>query len=110
MAASCDKQINLIFQGSTPTFVFDTCIDTNTLDLSNTHIRFSSGSTMVDKFGDDISIEDSKLSVTLSQNDTMMFNGSVIIIQILATLTNGAKVPSVKKIIPTEAVVGGGVW
>lgn len=110
MATSCDKQQNIIFQGTTPTFNFNVDIDTGNLDLTNTHIIFTSGSGEVDKFGDDITIGNKLLSCTLSQNDTMMFKGNTINIQILATFGGEVKAASIIRTIPTSAVLGGESW
>lgn len=106
----CDKQQNIIFQGTTPTFNFNVDIDTSNLDLANTHIMFTSGAGEVDKYGDDIFKGKQSLSCTLTQDDTMMFKGNTINIQILATFDNGTKAASVIKSIPTSAVLGGEAW
>lgn len=110
MATSCDKQQDIIFQGTTPTFNFNVDIDTSNLDLSNTHIMFTSGAGQVDKFGNDITVAENLLSCTLSQNDTMMFNANIINAQILATFSDGSKAASIIRTIPTSAVLGGDAW
>ena len=45
----CDKEINVIFKGTTPIFNFNVCLDTSLVDVENTHIMFTSGRTIVDK-------------------------------------------------------------
>ena len=33
----CDKELNVIFKGTTPIFNFNVCLDTSLVDVENTH-------------------------------------------------------------------------
>ena len=103
----CDKDLELIYKGTTPTFNFNVCLDTTLIDLENTHIVFTSGPTIVDKSGSDITITDKVLSCNLTQEDTMSFKGNQVNIQILVTMTSGQKPASSIMTVPVSATLRG---
>ena len=72
----CNKELDVIFKGTTPTFNFNVCLDTSLVDIENTHIVFTSGRAVVDKSGDDIIIGEGVMSCSLTQAETMSFTGS----------------------------------
>ena len=39
---NCNKELNVIFKGTTHTFNFNVCLDTSLVDIENTHIIFTS--------------------------------------------------------------------
>ena len=88
---NCNKELNVIFKGTTPTFNFNVCLDTSLVDIENTHIIFTSGRAIVDKSGDDIIIGDGIMSCSLTQEETLSFTGSQVNIQILVSMNNGQK-------------------
>lgn len=105
---NCDKELNIVFRATTPVFTFNVCLDTTILDLQNTHIVFASGSSTVDKTGNDIVIVNgTTLTCALTQNDTLSFNGDQVNIQILATLINGQKTASFVLAVPVNSTLKG---
>ncbi len=104
---NCDKDLDLIYKGTTPTFNFNVCLDTSLVDKTNTHIVFTSGSSVVDKSGDDITIDGEKMSCTLTQEETLSFNGIQANIQILVSMTSGQKPASSIMTIPVSATLRG---
>lgn len=104
---SCDDELDIIYKGTTPTFNFNVCLDTSLVDLENTHIIFTSGSTVIDKSGADITIGDSSMSCSLTQSDTMSFKGNQANIQILVTMTSGQKPASSIMTVPVSATLKG---
>ena len=104
---NCDKELDMVFRGTTPTFNFSVCLDTSLVDLENTHIVFTSGPGLVDKSGDDITISDQTLSCTLTQDDTMSFKGRQVNIQILVSMTSGQKPASSIMTIPVSSTLKG---
>lgn len=106
----CNEELNLIYKGTTPTFNFSVCLDTALLDLANTHIVFTSGSAIVDKSNTDITIADGTMVCSLTQDDTMSFNGGQVNIQILATMNSGQKPASEIISIPVSSTLRRKVW
>lgn len=104
---SCDDELNIIYKGTTPTFNFNVCLDTALVDLANTHVVFTSGSTVIDKSGDDITITGEVVSCSLTQEDTLSFKGNQCNIQILVTLTSGQKPASTIMTVPVSATLKG---
>ena len=108
---NCNKELNIIFKGTTPTFNFNVCLDTSLVDIENTHIVFTSGRAIVDKSGDDIIIGDGVMSCSLTQEETMSFTGSQVNIQILVSMSNGQKPASLIMTIPVSSTLkGDNVW
>ena len=108
---NCNKELNIIFKGTTPTFNFDVCLDTSLIDKENTHIVFTSGRGMVDKSGSDIIIYENFMSCSLTQEETMSFTGTQVNIQILVTMKNGEKPASLIMTIPVSSTLkGANVW
>ena len=91
---NCDKDLDVIYKGTTPTFNFNVCLDMSLVDKANTHIIFTSGPTVVDKSGDDITIEGKNMSCSLT-------------IQILVSMTSGQKPASSIMTIPVSATLRG---
>lgn len=107
----CTHNMDLIWRGSTPTFFFNICLDTEIIDYEHTHIVFVSGPTLVDKQGNDIVVNEGQLACTLTQDETMSFKGSQVNIQILATTLNGEKPVSIIMTVPISSTLkGGDVW
>lgn len=104
---NCNKELNIIFKGTTPTFNFSVCLDTSLVDIENTHIVFTSGCAIVDKSGDDIIIGDGIMSCSLTQEETMSFTGSQVNIQILVSMNNGQKPASLIMTIPVSSTLKG---
>ena len=67
---NCNKELDVIFKGTTPTFNFNVCLDTSLVDIENTHIVFTSGHAIVDKRGNDIIIGDGIISCSFTQEET----------------------------------------
>lgn len=111
MAVTCDldcsKDLDIVFRGTTPKFNFNVCLDTDIIDLDNSHIMFTSGSGKVDKSGLDITIEQGALSCSLTQEETMSFTGGQVNIQILITTKNGQKPVSTIWAIPVSSTLRG---
>ena len=89
---NCNKELDVIFKGTTPTFNFSVCLDTSLVDIENTHVIFTSGRTIVDKSGDDIIIGDGVMSCSLTQEETLSFTGSQVNIQILVSMIKNQQV------------------
>lgn len=107
----CNQELNLIFKGSTPIFNFNVCLETDDIDLENTHIVFTSGPTVIDKFGDDIEINDGMLTCSLTTEDTMSLKANQVNIQVLATMKNGQKPASIIMTVPVSStLLGGDTW
>ena len=111
MATTCnleyDKELNVIFKGTTPIFNFNVCLDTSLVDVENTHVIFTSGRAIVDKSGDDIIIGDGIMSCSLTQEETLSFTGSQANIQILVSMSNGQKPASLIMTIPVSSTLKG---
>lgn len=104
---NCDKDLDVIYKGTTPTFNFNVCLDMSLVDKANTHIIFTSGPAVVDKSGDDITIEGENMSCSLTQQDTLSFKGNQANIQILVSMTSGQKPASSIMTIPVSATLRG---
>ena len=113
MAITCDlnynKELDVIFKGTTPTFNFNVCLDTSLVDIENTHIIFTSGRAIVDKSGNDIIIGDGIMSCSLTQEETLSFTGSQVNIQILVSMDSGQKPASSIMTIPVSSTLKGDV-
>lgn len=113
MAIACDlnynKELDVIFKGTTPTFNFNVCLDTSLVDIENTHIIFTSGRAIVDKSGNDIIIGDGIMSCSLTQEETLSFTGSQVNIQILVSMDSGQKPASSIMTIPVSSTLKGDV-
>ena len=73
----CSKDLDIVFRGATPKFSFNVCLDTDIIDLDNSHIMFTSGAGKVDKSGVDIVVEQQGvLSCSLTQEETMSFTAT----------------------------------
>ena len=111
MAVTCDldcnKELNVIFKGTTPMFNFSVCLYTSLVDIENTHVIFTSGRTIVDKSGDDIIIGDGIMSCSLTQEETLSFTGSQVNIQILVSMDSGQKPASLIMTIPVSSTLKG---
>ena len=103
----CNEQLNIIYRGSTPSFNFNVCLDTDLVDLENTHIMFTSGEGKVDKSASDIVISNGTLSCTLTQDETMSFTASQVNIQILVTMKSGQKPVSIIEVLPVASTLRG---
>ena len=113
MAITCDldygEELDVIYKGTTPSFSFNVTLDTSIIDKENTHIVFTSGSAIVDKKGDDILVEDGCMSCSLTQEDTLSFNGNQVNIQILVSMDSGQKPASSIMTIPVSSALKGDV-
>lgn len=97
----CSKDLDIVFRGATPKFSFNVCLNTDIIDLDNSHIMFTSGAGKVDKSGVDIVVEQQGvLSCSLTQEETMSFTASQVNIQILVSMNNGQKPASLIMTIP----------
>ena len=105
----CNKELNVIFKGTTPTFNFNVCLDTSLVDIENTHVIFTSGRAIVDKSGNDIIIGDGVMSCSLTQEETLSFTGSQANIQILVSMDSGQKPASSIMTIPVSSTLKGDV-
>lgn len=103
----CDKELDLIYKGTTPTFNFNVCLDTSLVDKENTHVIFTSGSAVVDKHGDDLMIDGKVVTCSLTQEETLSFKGNQANIQILVSMTSGQKPASVIMTIPVSSTLKG---
>lgn len=107
----CNKQLDVIYRGSTPVFNFNVCLDTNLVDLANTHIMFVSGTGKIDKSGTDILINDGIMSCSLTQEETMSFTTNQVNIQILVTMKSGQKPVSIIEHRPVASTLrGDAIW
>ena len=106
---NCNKELDVIFKGTTPTFNFNVCLDTSLVDIENTHIIFTSGRAIVDKSGNDIIIGDGIMSCSLTQEETLSFTGSQVNIQILVSMDSGQKPASSIMTIPVSSTLKGDV-
>ena len=104
---NCNKELNVIFKGTTPTFNFSVCLATSLVDIENTHVIFTSGRAIVDKSGNDIIIGDGIMSCSLTQEETLSFTGSQVNIQILVSMNNGQKPASLIMTIPVSSTLKG---
>ena len=104
---NCNKELDVIFKGTTPTFNFSVCLDTSLVDIENTHIVFTSGRAIVDKRGNDIIIGDGIISCSLTQEETLSFTGSQVNIQILVSINNSQKPASLIMTIPVSSTLKG---
>lgn len=104
----CSKDLDIVFRGATPKFNFNVCLDTDIIDLDNSHIMFTSGAGKVDKSGTDIVVEQQGvLSCSLTQEETMSFTANQVNIQILITTKNGQKPVSIIWAIPVSNTLRG---
>lgn len=104
----CSKDLDIVFRGATPKFNFNVCLDTDIIDLDNSHIMFTSGAGKVDKSGVDIVVEQQGvLSCSLTQEETMSFTANQVNIQILITTKNGQKPVSIIWAIPVSNTLRG---
>ena len=106
---NCNKELDVIFKGTTPTYNFNVCLDTSLVDIENTHIIFTSGRAIVDKSGNDIIIGDGIMSCSLTQEETLSFTGSQVNIQILVSMDSGQKPASSIMTIPVSSTLKGDV-
>ena len=107
----CNQELQMVYKGSTPTFNFNVCLATDEVDVTNTHIIFTSGPAIVDKTNQDIEVKEGMLSCSLTQEETMSFKGTQVNIQILATMINGQKLASVIITVPVSStLLGGDAW
>ena len=106
---NCNEELNLIFKGSTPTFNFNVCLETENIDIEHTHIVFASGPTVIDKKGQDIEVKEGILTCSLTQEETLSFKGNQVNIQVLATMQNGYKPASLIMNVPVSSTLLGDV-
>lgn len=108
---NCNIEQDILYKGTTPTFNFSVCLDTSLLNLTETHIVFTSGSGLVDKSGTEIIVGENSMSCSLLQSDTLSFTGTQVNIQILCTMNNGQKVASVIMTMPiSDTLYEGAEW
>ena len=62
-----------VVRATTPTFIFQTDGDVDLTLASEVHVTFSSFGVLLDKTGEDIDVEAKRISVYLSQSDTLLF-------------------------------------
>lgn len=86
-------------RGTTPTNIFNTDVD---LRGSNVYITYEQlGNTVLEKSGDDVMVEEDKVTVTLTQEETLSFNDRYpVYMQIRAIFPDGGAVAS--NIMKTE--------
>ena len=97
-------------RGTTPTVT----ITVHGCDLSEFEtifVTFRQGTTLLDKTGGDLEIEGNKISVLLTQLDTLIFDSSkrTVEIQIRAVNEGGVAVASNIRQIPIDAILKEGV-
>lgn len=87
-------------RGTTPTHIFNTDVDLSEAEVI--YITYRQGSkTVLEKAKEDIEVEESKLSVRLTQKETLAFKASKVKVQIRARFNDGSAIAS--NIIDTTA-------
>lgn len=91
-----DNNYCVVSKGTTPNFIFQLKIGTNTIDASNSYVVFKSGTTEVQKTGTDLSLDNTKMQVacSLTQGESLLFNGSKLNIQLFITMNGDQKLCS----------------
>lgn len=79
--------------GTTPTFTLTFSEEIDLTQASNVYVTFCSGTKMVTKTGDDLTIEQRSVGVMLSQEETLSFIPNVAI-QVNWTTPDGKRIAS----------------
>ena len=97
-------------RGTTPTIKIDVkgC---NLADFDSVYVTLKQKALSIDKFGDDLDIQNNAISILLSQEDTLRFDASYkyVDVQIRAVNKEGVAIASNIRQIPVEAVLKEGV-
>ena len=97
-------------RGTTPTIKIDVkgC---NLADFDSVYVTFKQKALSIDKFGDDLDIQNNAISILLSREDTLRFDASYkyVDVQIRAVNKEGVAIASNIRQIPVEAVLKEGV-
>ncbi len=91
-----------MWRGTTPTHTFTLPSDVPVQDFTDIYITYSQdGTPVVEKTGDELTVEGSRIRLTFSQADTLLFKPGQVKIQLRAKTADGKAVAS--NIISTTA-------
>ena len=79
-------------RGTTPTITFE--VDDQDLDLTrakNVYVTFQNGTNKITKTGEDLTVGEKTVSVTLAQRETLAFSNGKIKVQINWTYDDGTR-------------------
>lgn len=90
-----------VARGTTPTFIFDfTGQDVDFTEASGVYVTFAAKGKTITKSGDDLTVLQKQISVTLSQRDTLQLDTSSMEAQVNWTYPGGRRACSDVKAVP----------